>query len=72
MNPENEDDVIIRSNETSQLSGFSRSEVFRKARDPKDPFPAPIRLSPHAVGWLKTEVLAWRARRPRAYSEEDK
>ena len=60
---------IIRAKSVMQLTGLSKSETYRKANDPTDAFPAPVRLSDHAVGWYEPEVLAWRSERPRTVTK---
>ncbi len=50
-------------NDVQDLIGLHRSTVYRMI-DRKE-FPAPIRLSPNAVGWLREEVDEWVATRRR-------
>jgi predicted DNA-binding transcriptional regulator AlpA len=45
------------------LTGNSRTQIWRKVRD--GTFPAPIELGPNSVGWFEDEVFAWLDTRPR-------
>lgn len=56
------EDRYIREEECFRLSGLSRTTRWRLER--KDKFPRRRQLSDNAVGWLLSEVLAWRATRP--------
>jgi prophage regulatory protein len=57
-----EEDRIIREAECQRLTGLSRTTRWRLEREGK--FPRRRRLSQNAVGWLLSEILAWRAARP--------
>ena len=48
---------LIRWPEVQSLTGLSRSTVDRLER--AGSFPRRVILSSNAVGWRKTEVLAW-------------
>jgi prophage regulatory protein len=52
-------DGIIREPECRRLSGLSRSTRWRLERAGK--FPRRRQISDNAVGWLKSELLAWLA-----------
>lgn len=54
---------IIRIQTVKNLSGMSRSGVYRAMSEAE--FPAPVRLGPRSVGWRESEVAAWLAARPR-------
>lgn len=62
---ENTQERIIRAKEVMRITGVSKSETYRKAHDPMDSFPAPIKLSDFAVGWYESEIIRWRDERPR-------
>lgn len=48
---------IIRISEVMELTGLSRSLLYYNIR--KKRFPAPIKISARASGWLREEVIAW-------------
>jgi prophage regulatory protein len=52
-------DGIIREPECRRLSGLSRSTRWRLERAGK--FPQRRQISDNAVGWFKSELLAWLA-----------
>ena len=56
-------DNILRIAAVLALTGLSRVAVWRLVR--LGQFPPPIELSANAVGWLESDVAAWRASRPR-------
>ena len=60
-------DRILRIEEVLDITGLSRSSLYRRIND--GTFPAPLLLggdASRAVGWLESEVIAWIASRPRA------
>src|SRR3954469_12574775 len=54
---------ILRRAECQAATGLSYWTLQRMAK--RGEFPAPIRLSAGAMGWIEDEVLAWRNARPR-------
>ena len=56
---------IIRWKAVKSRVPYSRTQVWRKSRDPADDFPAPVRLGPNAVGWFEDEIDKWIASRRR-------
>ena len=40
---------------------YSRTTVWRKSRDPKDPFPAAVDIGPNRTGIYEDEFEAWLA-----------
>lgn len=44
---------------------YSRTQRWRKARDPNDPFPVPVKFGANRIGWFEDEINAWLASRPR-------
>lgn len=52
---------ILRRDAVERVTGLPRSTIYEKMA--KGEFPKPIRLSPRAVGWLETEILAWQKAR---------
>lgn len=66
---------ILRTKAVMERTGYSRIQIWRKARDADDDFPAPVRLSAStskgAIGWYEDEVNAWLESRPRvSYAPE--
>lgn len=53
---------LIRLPEVLELTGLSKSTLYRKIKE--DQFPAPVSLGPGSVAWRKSEVLDWIANRP--------
>ncbi|MGF9759213.1 AlpA family phage regulatory protein [Microvirga sp. 0TCS3.31] len=56
-------DRIVRWPEVRQQTGLSRTTVRRKIRE-RD-FPAPLKLTSHAIGWRQSDVEDWLASRQR-------
>lgn len=60
-------DRILRIEDVLEMTGLSRSSLYRRIKD--GTFPEPLRLggdASRAVGWLEPEVIAWIASLPRA------
>lgn len=54
---EQQTDSILREAEVRLLTGLSRTTRWRMAR--QGTFPAPLRLSPGAVGWRASQITQW-------------
>ena len=52
---------VHRKRQVLTLTGLSATTLWRLVR--RGAFPAPIQLSPGAVGWLDAEVTAWLSER---------
>lgn len=50
-------DKVLRIRAVMDLTGLSRSSVYRLALEGR--FPRSIPLGPRSVGWLSSEVTAW-------------
>ncbi|MFN8603894.1 MAG: AlpA family phage regulatory protein [Candidatus Binatia bacterium] len=50
-------DAVLREQEVRVRTGLSRTTRWRLVRAGR--FPAPRRLSDHAVGWLQSDIEAW-------------
>ena len=59
---------ILRRPECEAATGLSYWTLKRMAK--RGEFPAPIRLSASAMGWVEDEVIAWRNSRPRTVSSK--
>ena len=57
-------DRLLRLPEVLQLTGLSRSTLYRKVKE--GDFPCPVKLGKRAVGWRESEVIAWINARPPA------
>lgn len=57
------EDAMLRYPEVERRIGLSRVTIWRKVR--AGTFPAPRELGPNSVGWLESEIEAWRESRPR-------
>lgn len=49
--------------------GLKKSFIYEEVK--KGTFPAPIKLTAHAVGWIDEEVIAWRDERIKASRSHD-
>ena len=49
--------IVVRMPDVVTMTGMSRPTVYRMIKDGM--FPASIKLSPGAVGWLRTEIEQW-------------
>jgi prophage regulatory protein len=58
-------DRILRIKTVMQLTGLSRSTLYRKVQ--RGEFPKQIKLSERCAGWRKSAVHAW-MRNPMFYS----
>ena len=59
---------IIRKRDLCGLLGVSSATVWRWTR--RKAFPAPIKLGPNTVGWLRSEIDAWLGARVTERGEE--
>ncbi|RRQ22915.1 helix-turn-helix transcriptional regulator [Thiohalobacter thiocyanaticus] len=57
-------DKILRTAEVMQMTGMSRSTLWRAYRH--GDFPTPIRITDKSVGWRLSDVQRWIADRPEA------
>jgi len=48
---------LLRRRDVEQLTGLSRSEIYRRLTD--GTFPRPVRISSHMVRWLARDVVLW-------------
>jgi len=64
-----DDNSVVNEKERRKLTGLSRSTWHRM--DKRGEVPACLHLSPGRIGWLKSELLAWREKRKRGLQEDD-
>jgi prophage regulatory protein len=60
-------DEILRRPAVQRVTGKSRSQIYEDMK--RGLFPLPVHLGAKAVGWLRSEILAWLAER---VAERDK
>jgi prophage regulatory protein len=59
------DDVsFLRLPEVKAVTGLSKTSVYELIRGKS--FPAPVRLGPRAVAWVKSEIRQWAVQRVHA------
>ena len=59
------DDVtFIRLPEVKAVTGLSKTSLYALIKEKR--FPAPVRLGPRAVAWVKSEIRQWAAERVQA------
>lgn len=60
--PSNLEDVsFLRLPEVKAVTGLSKTSLYALIRDHS--FPAPVRVGPRAVAWVRSEVKQWAANR---------
>ncbi len=59
---------ILRRRQVQERTGLSRSTIYELVR--RGEFPAPIKLTTYAVGWLDSEVDDWLGARSRSRDVE--
>jgi prophage regulatory protein len=57
-------DRIVRWPEVQQQTGLSRTTTWREVRAGR--FPAPLKLTDHAIGWRQSDLAAWLASRQKS------
>ena len=55
---------ILRLPEVSEMTGLSRSSIFRLIETGQ--FPGSVRLTQRAIGWHAEDVRSWIEQRPHA------
>jgi prophage regulatory protein len=58
------DIAFMRLPEVKAVTGLSKTSIYELIRERS--FPAPIRLGPRAVAWVKSEVRQWAVERVQA------
>ncbi|EGQ8014062.1 TPA: AlpA family transcriptional regulator [Vibrio cholerae] len=61
---------VIRLKEVIELTGLSKSSIYRMASD--DKFPKPLSLGARSVGWIESEVTQWLAEKLGARNQQKK
>lgn len=61
-----DDRIVLRPKAVRRHLSLSRSAI--RARLADGDFPVPIKLGPRAIGWLRSDIDAWLASRPRSDS----
>ncbi len=66
---QNEEFTFLRLPQVKTITGLSKSSLYALIR--ANSFPAPVRLGPRTVAWVRSEVKGWaveRAQAPRSTS----
>lgn len=50
-------DPLLRLDAVERITGLKRSWIYKNVRAGN--FPAPVRMSPRAVGWRESELARW-------------
>ena len=61
---------MINTKTVMAATGYSRVQLWRKARDAEDDFPPPMQLGANKIGWFEDEVEDWQKSRPRRGAEK--
>ena len=56
---------VLRPKEVRERTGYGRTMLWAKSRDPDDPFPSPIQLGSNSIGFFEDEISRWLETRPR-------
>ncbi len=62
-------DRLLRRRQVEEITGMSRSSIYRLMQDGE--FPRPVRIGPAAVRWRASDITAWLESRPVTRSEFD-
>ncbi len=60
-------DKLLRRRLVEEITGLSRSSIYRLMRNGK--FPVPVRVGPSAVRWKSSDIKIWLESRPLATGE---
>ena len=55
-------DRLLRRRQVEEITGMSRSSIYRLMQDGE--FPRPVRIGPAAVRWRVSDLSAWLESRP--------
>ncbi len=56
---------ILRPKEVRSRTGYGRTSLWAKSRDPDDAFPSPVQLGVNSIGFYEDEISLWLETRPR-------
>jgi len=62
---------LIAIANVAEITGLAPSTIRRRAADPSDSFPPPLKLGPNAVRWRRRELEEWIAACPRAQKPQE-
>ena len=63
----NVNDRLLRRRQVEEITGLSRSSIYRLMRNGE--FPLPVKVGPAAVRWKTSEITVWMESRPLATGE---
>ena len=55
-------DRLLRRRQVEEITGLSRSSIYRLMMD--DEFPRPVKIGPAAVRWKASDLTTWLESRP--------
>ncbi len=50
---------LLKQAELTAAGLGSRTKIWRKSRDPDDPFPPPVETGVNSIGWYEDEIEAY-------------
>ena len=56
---------LERPKAVMKRTGYGRTMLWAKSRDPDDTFPSPVQLGPNSIGFYEDEIDEWLETRPR-------
>ena len=56
---------ILRPKEVRERTGYGRTMLWIKSRNPDDTFPSPVQLGVNSIGYFENEIDEWLETRPR-------
>jgi len=56
-NPTQSERMLLRREEVEEMTGLSRSTIYREIK--ADRFPKPVRTAVRAVSWRRTDIENW-------------
>lgn len=63
----NVNDRLLRRRQVEEITGLSRSSIYRLMRNGE--FPLAVKVGPSAVRWKTSEITVWMESRPLATGE---
>ncbi len=56
---------ILCPKEVRERTGYGRTMLWLKSRNPDDSFPSPVQLGVNSIGYYEDEIDEWLENRPR-------
>jgi prophage regulatory protein len=64
-------DEILRVKEVEEVTGLSRTTIWRLEKASDSDFPSRRKLGPGATGYLKSEIQEWLESRPKVNGDRE-